>query len=502
MKHSYSKTCLKKREYMRVTIITDKKLNFEVSALAVNFGPDLQISTHLMPGDDCQKKIQSLIQTDLLIVSQSILNEIADSSDLNETPIKWLIALTNSGHKQRATASTHIASELIDFNDFNLDTLKKSIEIFLERQQLDRMLLNQQSRLQQLEKLALVGELAASVVHDISTPLTILSGHIEQMKIKIKNSQVLTLDDISKFEKSNFRLIDIVKTFRKMIHVTESNPLESLNLKDILTEVVELLQYKLSQQAIDLKFSGSDAASIQIEGRRQELIHAIFNVVTNSIDAVSNTPKKWIHIKIEEQPTAIIISVIDSGDGVSVNMAETMFEPFKSGKAKPSNLGMGLTIVKRVLQNHYGRINLDRSSAHTKIDLILPKKQRTKNSPTESLFFLVVDDQEDLARFISNEFLSRGYQSVVATNYKEALSQIKKNQPNVIITDIYMPVGTGLDIYKWVKENSPKTTVFFVTGHQLPFDTFASHIPQQNIYAKPFNPAELANSILNQVTGP
>ena len=213
---------------------------------------------------------------------------------------------------------------------------------------------------------------------------------------------------------------------------------------------------------------------------RNRLIQVVINLISN---AIKFTPSGSITCRAQHQGTNIIISIIDTGIGLSPNDLDKVFDKFTQvGEImtdKPQGTGLGLPICKQIIEHHGGRIwvesKLDQGStfsftlptgevAHT-TEIVSTNWQALVTRLKENVgravtpenkaqkTILVVDDEPHIRQLLRQELEAVGYQVDVATDGMDALNQIKASLPDLIILDVMMPNIDGFDLAAVLKNN-------------------------------------------------
>ena len=206
------------------------------------------------------------------------------------------------------------------------------------------------SELERVQLLADVGLLTPSIIHDIRSYLTAIKGNA-QIGEKLSNDPNSS-ERFRKIVELVDRATDMIESFRKF-YKGESEK-ERFVLADILNFAVSLLREKLAGIDIDIK-----GADVFIDGNKSLLTQVFINLLSNSADALLNSDKKIIRIwveKIENKKSKLRIFVGDSGSGIPPKIRKKIFKPFFTTKDKGT--GLGLFIVKRILERSGGRIKL------------------------------------------------------------------------------------------------------------------------------------------------
>jgi len=215
--------------------------------------------------------------------------------------------------------------------------------------------------LSHLSRVALVGELSASIAHELNQPLAgILTNAgagefvIDRGDVDLKEIREL-LADISADAR---RASDVVRDIRGMIK-KEQVTRRPINLNDVVTNAVQIIGSDALLHACELKTSLEAALPIVAVDPIQ-IQQVLINLILNAFDAMRDTPvsKRRVEIMTRENGDgAIRISVRDYGVGISDEMRSRIFEQFFT--TKPEGLGMGLAIVRSIVEEHAGTIEAE-----------------------------------------------------------------------------------------------------------------------------------------------
>jgi PAS domain S-box-containing protein len=219
----------------------------------------------------------------------------------------------------------------------------------------------------QSSKLASLGELAASMAHEINNPLGIISGYSELMMLDNDMSD----GGQSKLQvilKSCDRISHIVNNLRRFSRTESELQYKNISLNTVVNEVISLARPRLKRGLVNINFD--DELSFYILGNTIEIEQVFLNLINNSIDAVKNLPEKWIEITQIQKEDNVEIRIADSGSGIKEQEYEKIFSPFYTSKKSGEGTGLGLSIVDSILNDHGASIKYDEMSKHTCFKLI------------------------------------------------------------------------------------------------------------------------------------
>ncbi len=234
------------------------------------------------------------------------------------------------------------------------------------------------------QKLALVnstrlntlGEMAAGMAHEINNPLGILLGRTQQLERDIRDEKYSTekrLEILNSIKSAGNRISKIIKSMRAMGRNVEADPMEKINLNDLIQDSLNLCQHRLSTRNVRLEID--PIPQVEIWGREVELSQVLLNLINNAEDAISQQNEKWIHIQFLIQDKVFQIRVTDSGPGIDRKTASKIFKAFFTTKPAGSGTGLGLSISNTIIKQHGGRLFIDQNSPNTCFVVELPISQ-------------------------------------------------------------------------------------------------------------------------------
>lgn len=230
-------------------------------------------------------------------------------------------------------------------------------------------------------KLASLGEFSANIAHEINNPLTIIEGSINLMKILLKEEPVDTYaieKSADKVMMTTQRIARIIKSLRMLSGNIKEEPFTNVHFMDITEPTLEITKSKLQDHNIELRVLPV-TDDVAIFGNEVQLSQVIMNLVSNSIDAIKDSPdKKWIEIEFKPSIVWLDIFIRDSGKGVSDEIAEKIMEPFFTTKSSTQGTGLGLSISKNILVSHGATLNLIKEARNTTFRIRFPRMSNNR----------------------------------------------------------------------------------------------------------------------------
>lgn len=207
--------------------------------------------------------------------------------------------------------------------------------------------------LERSKRLSMIGEMTASVAHEIKNPLASLKGAVEI--INDSSTQENEKNEFKNIAISEIKRIDsTVKEFLLFSRPQKTNITE-FDLTDLVNTVIRQMENQASKQNISIH--SNIESEIVISSDREKLHQVLLNLILNSIQASPSDSKIIISAKTNQN--AVELSVKDFGEGISSENIEKVFDPFFTTKS--SGTGLGLAIVKSIVEELGGKINVTSS---------------------------------------------------------------------------------------------------------------------------------------------
>jgi PAS domain S-box-containing protein len=224
-----------------------------------------------------------------------------------------------------------------------------------------------EERLNRTEKLSVVGELSASVAHEIRNPLTSLKGFVQLLQMEDDKHQdyyQIMLDELNRIN----HIVGELLLLAKPQHLKYSK----LAIQKILNDVISLLAVEATLYNVQIE-SNFPKEDIIIECEPNQLKQLFINLIKNSIEASESDSKISISLGLIEGDR-LAITLQDQGCGISKELLQKIGEPFYSSKEKGT--GLGLTVSYKIVQSHKGNIVFDSEiGVGTTVNITLPVQQ-------------------------------------------------------------------------------------------------------------------------------
>jgi len=210
------------------------------------------------------------------------------------------------------------------------------------------------------ERLATLGELAAGVVHELNNPLTSITVYAEYLVRKLE-AQGQEAPDVEKLRRIGASAQRILRFSRDLVQYARPSgkELESVDLASIVRASVSICDHLLERGNITLDVDISPELPV-IHAVGGQLEQVLINLITNAVHAIDSNGKIVVRARLAE-PNVALLEVSDSGPGVKAEDRERIFEPFFTTKPDGKGTGLGLPIVRNIVEQHRGAITVGQS---------------------------------------------------------------------------------------------------------------------------------------------
>jgi signal transduction histidine kinase len=277
-------------------------------------------------------------------------------------------------YRETVRLNRHISSHREELRNLNQDLEKRVQTEVAIRQE------HEQKALQQ-SRLAILGELAAGIAHELNQPLQTLSLTIENILFALQDepSGVDVLEKkMSYLFEDISRMQSVIEHIRRFSKQSGDQSQSSFALRECIDSAIALVRDRFAQCHISLQCHYPETA-IYITGNQYKFEHVIINLLTNAKDAILDkrgdaTPgTDEIRIEVVLKKLGVCIHVHDQGCGIAAEHQDTVFDSFFSTKPIEKGTGLGLAIAKGIIGNMNGSIGID-SQQHigTTVTISLP----------------------------------------------------------------------------------------------------------------------------------
>ncbi len=375
-----------------------------------------------------------------------------------------------------------------------------------------------EGQLRQASKMEAVGQLAGGVAHDFNNLLTVIMSYGSMLLERLAPEDE-SREDVREIAAAADRAAALT---RQLLAFSRQQVLQPrvMNVNHVIGDVEKMLR-RIIGEDVELHTSlAPDLAMIHADPGQLEQI--LMNLVVNARDAMAGGGRVCITTSNAQLPAEtagvapfnsggpyVILSVSDTGTGMSPEVRQRIFDPFFTTKAPGYGTGLGLSTVYGIVKQSGGDIYVDSQlGAGSTITLYFPRFAGAAETPTDvaaasessrgSEAILIVEDDDNLRHLVARVLTARGYTVHVANTGATGLA-IASNQSltiDAVITDVVMPGMNGRELVEELLEGRPALGCLFMSGYTD--DEILRRGVSRGEAAflqKPFTPEQLSQSL-------
>jgi len=377
---------------------------------------------------------------------------------------------------------------------------------------------NLETQLLQAQKMEAIGTLAGGVAHDFNNLLTAISGNTELalMKPELDPEVRSYLKAVQDASSSAAELTKQLLAFSRK-QVIEPKVIE---LNELIWKMGKMLARMIGEN-VSLRTIAQPGLS-RIKADPSQIEQVLLNLAVNARDAMPSggvltieTANTYVDEEFCRRYTDVspgeyvVVSVSDTGMGMTAEVKQRLFEPFFTTKALGKGTGLGLATVYGVVKQNRGTINVYSELGHgTCFKIYLPKAEGEASPSTEDLAeeqlpggsetVLLVEDDTGVREFTRRVLVQLGYHVLAAHNGEEALSLAREygEQIWLLLTDVVLPGINGRQVAEALARERPGLKVLYASGYT--HDTIMNQgALEQNLHfiSKPFSAKSLAHKL-------
>ena len=402
-----------------------------------------------------------------------------------------------------------------------------------------RQLIDEREQLLQREQAARVesdragrmkDEFLATLSHEIRTPLNAILGWAIILRARLAAGAAEPgLEAIERNARLQAQMIDDLLDMSRIISGKLRLDVQRIDLAEVIRAAADTVATAAEAKDIRVQLV-LDPLAGSISGDPNRLQQVFWNLFSN---AIKFTPKGGrIQALLERIDSHLEVSVIDTGEGVSPDFLPHVFDRFRQADStttrRHSGLGLGLAIVKQVVELHGGTIranspgpnlgatfivSLPLTVLHPEVDPLPPRRHPTAEAirlaadvPVQiaGARVLVVDDEPDARALLRRLFEEHGAVVSTASSAAEALSRLRVERPDVLVSDIGMPDEDGYALIRRVRalppEDGGRTAAIALTAYARADDRVKAVVAGfQHHLSKPIEPMELVVMVASLV---
>jgi signal transduction histidine kinase/CheY-like chemotaxis protein len=409
---------------------------------------------------------------------------------------------------------------LKDIEQMNAHLERKVRERTQELEVVNQKLQDSNRELQRLNSLK--SEFLANMSHELRTPLNAIIGFSELLLDPtfgaLNEDQKGYTSDILSSGRHLLELINDILDLSKIEAGKMRLAKEVFEIGPAVEEAMSLLRVEAGRKSLRLASRVEDARLL-LEADRSKVKQVMYNLLSNAVKFTP--PGGQVTLTAAATGDDLTIEVIDSGIGIRQEDQERIFEAFTqvdgSLARQYQGTGLGLTLVRRFVEMHGGRVEIwSRPDEGSRFTILIPGLRAAEDSagppepeapriadagrpvPASGDLIYVIEDNPSNLRLVRDLLVSRGYRVESAGSGEDALRALKFLDPRLILIDIQLPGMDGLQVARLLRSTagSREVPILALTAHAMRGDEERAREAGCNAYlTKPFEPTELLSTV-------
>jgi signal transduction histidine kinase/CheY-like chemotaxis protein len=368
-----------------------------------------------------------------------------------------------------------------------------------------------QAALLQAQKMEAMGQLTGGVAHDFNNLLTAVSGSLALLEPRISDERSLRF--LRTAQRGAFRGAKLTESLLAFARKQRLDPVPA-DLNAIVVDMSEMLRRSIGA-SIEIRHALATALwPVLIDVSQIET--GLLNVALNARDAMpgggvllietANIPAGDADLPVEiARQDCVLVSLRDTGTGMSPEVIERAFEPFFTTKEVGKGTGLGLSMVFGVVRQSGGAVRIrSRLREGTSVQIYLPRTievtalgshPAVHAQAAEMAHILVVDDDPDVRWIAAEDLREIGYVVTEAEGGRAALAILERDDPcDLMVVDLVMTGLSGVDTVRLARRTRPDLKVLYCSGY-ADLSRFEEDIGHQVMLKKPFRRDTLAEAV-------
>jgi PAS domain S-box-containing protein len=372
-----------------------------------------------------------------------------------------------------------------------------------------------QEQLNQSQKMEAIGHLTGGVAHDFNNLLTVILGNLETIQRNTKDQNERTRRAIEQAIRGADRAATLTQQLLAFARRQPLSP-KPTDVNRLVTGLSELIRRTLNENIRIETVLGVDVWRVEVDAHQLE--SALLNLAVNARDAMpqgGTLTIETLNTTLDDGSMPftdfkpgqyVVISVADTGTGMSADVMAHAFDPFYTTKPVGQGTGLGLSQVFGFVRQSGGQVKLYSELDHgTTVRIYLPRMQREGSDPSDesdakipsghaSETILVVEDDQDVRAYSTDSLRELGFSVLEARDGPSAM-RILEEHPEVqlLFTDVGLPGINGRELVEQARCKRPDLRVLFTSGYAQSAIVHQGRLdPGVQLLSKPFTRAQLA----------
>jgi signal transduction histidine kinase len=381
----------------------------------------------------------------------------------------------------------HLYRQVSELEEHLTRSARQLVSVFWDK---SKQIAELKEQLAQVEKMAVLGKLAAGVANEFNNILSIIQGKVQMLLMDYEDGIQPSITDLIREINSMIRqtqrgakIVHDMEAFSKSCIVKKNK----IDVCELIHEIIE--SYKKNGLFKNIEFFKECHSHSLVLANKSQLTQVFQNIMMHASYSMENIENRSIHIKHKDINSKLTeIQIIDNGKIIDEESRKNIFIPKLISNSEyiynnnTKNLNLALALAYSIIKNHEGSIivnstpekgncfsiklpiagkNLSRFHHENKeSNLAHTYKQIMKNAK-----ILVIDDEKDFTDLIRVVLDKKGFENAdIVNSANEGLYLIKNNKYDIIFLDLILPKMNGEELFDEIRKHSPETRVIFISG--------------------------------------
>lgn len=344
-----------------------------------------------------------------------------------------------------------------------------------------------------------MGELTASLAHELRQPLTAILTNAETAQALLASGRLdaAELGEIlSDIVADDTRAGEVIGRLRSLLNKGEFER-RPLDLNEVIREVVRLVQSDAIIRNVAIELELAEGLP-PVSGDRVQLQQVILNLIVNALEAMSgeSAADRRMAIATEaREDRRVEVRVRDRGAGIPAKDLPRILEPFYT--TKPGGMRMGLSIARSIIEAHGGRLWAENTpEGGATFSLVLPVNGGGASVMASPATVYVVDDDPSVRKSLARLLIHAGYRVEAFASACEFLARPRRARPSCLVLDVRLPEMNGLDLQQALAATGEPMAIVFITAHgDVPMTARAMKAGAVDFLAKPYSRGDLLQAV-------
>ena len=351
-------------------------------------GPDATIVRAILPGSSAAEYLRLTVAVPstpwqlgyLIPTDQAIASSVRETRFLTLTVLLPILAFAAFLLRRRDVSAMQIAVSRIAREELERRVLERTEDLSQARDRLEAEIADHrateaklqgvQQDLVQANRLAILGQVAAGVAHEINQPVATIRAYAENAHVFLDRHQTEPVkENLSAIAALTERIGTITEELKAFARKGRTAP-EPVDLRSVIEGAVVLLRSRFAGRLDALKIE-LPPTGLGVVGTRIRLEQVLINLFQNALEALEGRHQPKVEVSVHETSDEVEIVVSDNGPGIPAAILDSLFTPFNTSKEK--GLGLGLVISKDIVVDYGGRIDVESNDSGTRFTVHLRK---------------------------------------------------------------------------------------------------------------------------------